>query len=183
MVVTCAECYNALQNDYPAHVGPLPFEVMHLTEVLAEKLQTGEFSLVSPPGRDASTAPELVTYHDPCRLGRYLGVYGPPRAVIAATPGLELVEMEDNRERAMCCGSTAWVSCDGSLKLIQREKLRQARETGAHVMLTTCPKCQIHLSCASRDLEPEQAMEVEDVVSWVGRALSQAVRVPGEIRD
>lgn len=172
VVVTCAGCYNALQNDYPADVGQLPFEVMHLTEVLAERLQTGEFSLVSPPGRDTSTAPELVTYHDPCRLGRYLEVYDPPRAVIAATPGLELVEMEDNRERAMCCGSTAWVNCSGCAKLIQREKLRQARETGARVMLTTCPKCQIHLSCASRDLKPEQAIEVADVVSWVGRALS-----------
>jgi Fe-S oxidoreductase len=172
VVVTCAECYNALQNDYPAHVGQLPFEVMHLTEVLAEKLQTGEISFVSPPGRDTSTAPELVTYHDPCRLGRYLEVYDPPREVITATPGLKLVEMEDNRERAMCCGSTAWVNCSGCSKLIQREKLRQARETGARVMLTTCPKCQIHLSCASRDLEPEQAIEVRDVVSWVGRALS-----------
>ena len=56
-------------------------------------------------------------------------------------------------------------------QLIQKEKLRQARETGARVMLTTCPKCQIHLSCASRDLDADQAVEVEDLISWVGRAL------------
>jgi Fe-S oxidoreductase len=79
--------------------------------------------------------------------------------------------MEDNRERAMCCGSTAWVNCSGCSKLIQKEKLRQARETGAHLMLTTCPKCQIHLSCASRDLDADQAVQVEDLISWVGRAL------------
>jgi heterodisulfide reductase subunit D len=112
-----------------------------------------------------------VTYHDPCRMGRYLKVYEPPRTVIRSVPDLELVEMEDNRERAMCCGSTAWVNCSGCSKLIQREKLRQARETGASVMLTTCPKCQIHLSCASRDLEADQAIEIEDVITWVGRAL------------
>jgi Fe-S oxidoreductase len=88
-----------------------------------------------------------------------------------AVPELELVEMEDNRERAMCCGSTAWVNCSGCSKLIQKEKLRQARETAARVMLTACPKCQIHLACAARDLDTEQAVEVEDVTSWVGRAL------------
>jgi Fe-S oxidoreductase len=105
-------------------------------------------------------------------MGRYLKVHEPPREVLNSVPDLELVEMEDNRERAMCCGSTAWVNCSGCSKLIQKEKLRQARETGARVMLTTCPKCQIHLSCASRDLDEDQAVEVEDLISWVGRALA-----------
>ena len=91
--------------------------------------------------------------------------------MITSVPELEFVEMEDNRERAMCCGSTAWVNCSACSKVIQREKLRQARETGARVMLTTCPKCQIHLSCAARDLDEEQMVQVEDVVSWAGRAL------------
>jgi Fe-S oxidoreductase len=80
--------------------------------------------------------------------------------------------MEDNRERAMCCGSTAWVNCSGCSKVIQKEKLRQAGETGARVMLTTCPKCQIHLTCACRDQDDDQAVEVEDLISWVGRALA-----------
>jgi Fe-S oxidoreductase len=164
VVFGCAECYNAFKTDYPSCVGQLPFEVMHLTELLADKLGTGELTFESQPG--------LVTYHDPCRMGRYLKVYEPPRAVLNSVPELQLVEMEDNRERAMCCGSTAWVNCSGCSKLIQKEKLRQARETGARVMLTTCPKCQIHLSCASRDLDADQAVEVKDVISWVGSALS-----------
>jgi Fe-S oxidoreductase len=164
VVFTCAECYNAFKNDYPAYVGQLPFEMMHLTELLAERLEAGELSFDPLPG--------LVTYHDPCRMGRYLKVYEPPRTVIRGVPELELVEMEDNRERAMCCGSTAWVNCSSCSKLIQREKLRQARETGARVMLTTCPKCQIHLSCAARDLDAERAVDVEDVISWVGQALT-----------
>jgi heterodisulfide reductase subunit D len=164
VVFSCAECYNAFKTDYPAYVGQLPFEMMHLTELLAEKLDAGELALEPLPG--------LVTYHDPCRMGRYLKVYEPPRTVLTGVPELELVEMEDNRERAMCCGSTAWVNCSGCSKVIQREKLRQARQTGARVMLTTCPKCQIHLSCAARDLDAEQAVEVEDVMSWVGRALT-----------
>jgi heterodisulfide reductase subunit D len=163
VVFTCAECYNAFKNDYPRIVGKLPFEMMHLTELLAQHVKEGDLAFEPMPG--------LVTYHDPCRLGRYLGVYEPPRMIIEAVPELELVEMEDNRERAMCCGSTAWVNCSGCAKEIQREKLHQARQTGARVMLTTCPKCQIHLACAARDLDDDRAVEIKDVISWVGKAL------------
>ncbi len=169
VVFTCAECYNAFKTDYPAYVGPLPFETMHLTELLADRIEAGDLSFEGADSLEA--APEKVTYHDPCRMGRYLKVHEPPRTSLAALPGLELVEMEDNRERAMCCGSTAWVNCSGCSKLIQREKLRQARQTGARVMLTTCPKCQIHLSCAARDLDEEQMVKVEDVTTWLGQAL------------
>jgi heterodisulfide reductase subunit D len=170
VVFTCAECYNAFKNDYPAVVGPLPFETLHLTELLADTMGAADGSRGS--AFTFKTRPGLVTYHDPCRMGRYLRVHEPPRTVLAGVPGLQLVEMEDNRERAMCCGSTAWVNCSGYAKLIQREKLRQARETGARVMLTTCPKCQIHLNCASRDLDADQAVQVEDVISWLGKALA-----------
>jgi heterodisulfide reductase subunit D len=164
VVFTCAECYNAFKNDYPAHVGPLPFETLHLTELLAKEIEAGTLTFEPLPGQ--------VTYHDPCRMGRYLKVHEPPRAVLAAVPELELSEMEDNRERTMCCGSTAWVNCGGCAKSVQREKLRQARETGARVMLTTCPKCQIHLSCACRDLDADQEVEVTDLISWIGNALA-----------
>jgi Fe-S oxidoreductase len=163
VVFTCAECYNAFKNDYPAHLGRLPFETAHLIELLAEEIEAGNLAFEPLPAR--------VTYHDPCRMGRFLKVYEPPRAVLAAVPGLELSEMEDNRERAICCGSTGWINCGPSAKAIQKEKMRQARETGASVMLTTCPKCQIHLSCASRDLDDGQKIEVTDLTSWIGRAL------------
>ncbi len=128
VVFTCAECYNAFKTDYPDYVGPLPFEMMHLTELLADKVQAGELDFEPLPGQ--------VTYHDPCRMGRYLQVHEPPRTVLGGVPELELVEMEDNRERAMCCGSTAWVNCSGCSKLIQREKAapgqRDRRPRNAH---------------------------------------------------
>lgn len=164
VIFTCAECYNAFANDYPAHVGPLPFETQHLTEFLAGQIRTGALTFEPLPGQ--------VTYHDPCRMVRYLDVHEPPRAVLAAVPELELSEMEDNRERAICCGSTAWINCGGCAKAIQNERLQQARRTGARVMLTTCPKCQIHLSCACQDLDESQRVAVADLTSWVGRAIS-----------
>jgi heterodisulfide reductase subunit D len=171
VVFSCAECYNAFKTDYRAYLGSLPFEVMHVTELLAPKVESGELAFESQPGGQSTAAVSVVTYHDPCRMGRYLHVYEPPRVLLRAVPGLKLVEMEDNRERAMCCGSTAWVNCGGCLKAIQVEKLHQARETGAGILLTTCPKCQIHLACTARDQDPGQVVAVQDVLSWVGQAL------------
>ena len=160
VVFTCAECYHAFKSEYSTRLGPLPFEVMHLTELLAQKIEAGELELEPRAGK--------VTYHDPCRMGRHLKVHEPPRTVLDSVPELELVEMEDNRERSMCCGSTAWINCGACAKAIQKEKLRQARETGASVMLTTCPKCQIHLACALRDMAEDETIVVNDVISWVG---------------
>jgi Fe-S oxidoreductase len=162
VVFACAECYNAFRTDYPQRVGPLPFQPMHITELLAGRL--GDLAFEERCGR--------VTYHDPCRMGRFLGVYEPPRALLRAVPGVELVEMADNRAQAGCCGSTAWINCGGCAKEIQLDKIQQARETGAGVMLTTCPKCQIHLSCALKDQAAGERIEVGDVVSWVARALA-----------
>ena len=164
VVFTCAECYNAFENDYPAHVGKLPFETLHLTELLAEQIQAGNLTFDPLPGR--------VTYHDPCRLVRYLHVHEPPRAVLAAVPELELSEMENNRERSICCGSTAWINCGGCAKAIQTEKLEQARQTGARVLLTTCPKCQIHLKCTCQHLDEDEMVEVTDLTSWIGNAIT-----------
>lgn len=165
VVFTCAECYKAFRSDYEEHVGPLPFKMTHLTELLEGALDAGELAFEASDGS--------VTFHDPCRLGRYLKVYEPPRRVINSVDGVDLREMEDNRERALCCGSTGWVSCSASAKLIQREKLRQARETGARTMLTACPKCQIHLSCASRDLPGEQRISIKDVTTWASESLAR----------
>jgi Fe-S oxidoreductase len=116
---------------------------------------------------------ETVTYHDPCRLGRYLGIYDEPRIVIESIPGIELVEMRKNRANALCCGSTGWVSCGRCAKEIQMERLRQAQATGATRMITVCPKCRIHLSCALKDVGDEISVTLEDLTGLLVRALGE----------
>lgn len=162
VIFVCPECYHAFHNDYPRYVGRLPFELVHLTEVLAERM--GDLALAK--------VAETVTYHDPCRLGRYLGMYDQPRAVIEAIPGVELVEMSKNRANALCCGSTGWVSCGQCAKGIQMARLRQAQATGARRMITVCPKCRIHFSCALQDAGDEIAIELEDLTGLLVRALT-----------
>jgi len=161
VIFVCPEGYNAFRNDYPRYVGPLPFEVIHLTELLVEHLdeiRLGELA-------------ETVTYHDPCRLGRFLGIYDEPRTIIQAIPGVELVEMRKNRANALCCGSAGWVNCGRCAKGIQMTRLRQARATGAERMITACPKCRIHLSCALKDAGDEISVTLEDLTALLVRAM------------
>ncbi len=166
VIFTCPECYNAFRDDYPRYVGPLPFDLVHIAELLA-----GHLDELGLDGLD-----EMVTYQDPCRLGRYQGIYDEPRLLIEAT-GANLVEMRKNRANAVCCGSTGWVSCGQCAKGIQMARLREAEETGAATIITACPKCRIHLSCALKDAgdeaEERRAIDValEDLTGLLARAM------------
>lgn len=168
VLFTCAECYRTFKVDYPMLVGPLDFQVTHISEYLAER--------IPELGKLAARSERLATYHDPCRLGRHLGIYDPPRTVITALPGLQLREMAKHRDTAICCGTSAWLSCDRYSKAIQTMRLASARATGAQLMITTCPKCYIHFTCAmkSQDYPEEARIEVKDLTAVVADALGIA---------
>jgi heterodisulfide reductase subunit D len=166
IVTTCPECARTLKVDYPAHVGDLGMEVMHIAELLAQ-------NLVEDASRITHHASRLTTYHDPCRLGRHLGVYDAPRQVIEAL-GLELVEMEHSGKNALCCGTSCWTNCGAVNKQIQVDRLREAQATGAELLITACAKCQIHFKCALDDAQvgKEIGMEIRDLVTLVDEALA-----------
>lgn len=160
VIFACPECMNSFQNDVPRYVGRLPFELVHLSTLLAEHIGCIGLGVVE----------ETVTYQDPCRLGRYLGIYDAPRSLIQAIPGIRLVEMEKNRANAVCCGSTGWVSCGRCAKGIQMERLRQAQDTGAQRLITACPKCRIHLTCGLKDAGDAISLVLEDLTGLLVRA-------------
>lgn len=164
VVTSCAECYHTLAVEYPRYVGGPKAEVIHISELLAQELPTAK----------ASRRPtKRVTYQDPCRLGRFSGLYEPPRQVIASLPAVELVEMERNRAQALCCGTSCWTNCGADNKEIQVERLREAKATGADLLITACPKCQIHFRCAMSDKKvgQEARIEVVDLVVLAANAL------------
>jgi len=163
LVVPCAECLRTWRVDYAPFL-EAPVQIMHITELLSEHLE--EMSLGDNGG-------QKVTFQDPCRLGRHLGVFDPPRQVMEALPGVELVEMARSGPRAACCAGGPWSSCDRYAKQIQVERLREARATGAEVMVTSCPKCQVHFRCAMKDpnLGEEIEIEMRDVSELVTAAL------------
>jgi Fe-S oxidoreductase len=165
VVTPCAECLRTWRLDIQPMFPEVKARVVHLTEFVAEHL--GDLKL-------AGNGARRVTFQDPCRLGRHLGVYEPPRALLAAVPGAELVEMGHSRAGAICCAGGTWSNCDRYAKQIQVGRLREARATGAEVLVTACPKCQVHLRCAMKDpnLGDEIAIEMQDISEVVAEALA-----------
>jgi len=168
VVTACPECYRTLAKDYNELLDNLDFEVLHVSELISELINEGKLKY------DVKV-PRRVVYQDPCRLGRHMGVYEPPRNVIANIPGIELSEMSRNRENSVCCGVSAWLSCNKYSKAVQIERLMEAKATGADLLVTACPKCQIHWKCVTGEKLPissdEMTMEMRDLSVLAAEAM------------
>jgi heterodisulfide reductase subunit D len=171
IVFSCPECYRTFKEDYPKYVS-IDCELQHISELLSDRIDKDGLSL--------SEVRKKVTYHDPCRLGRHLGIYEPPRNVIEAIPGAELVEMNRNREESLCCGTSAFTNCDSYSKQIRVERLLEAKSTGADVLITSCPKCQIHFKCAMVSKGKEKGPDVEIAVMDWAEFVASALGVEDE---
>ncbi len=167
VVVSCPEGYHTLKTEYPKYLGDTGFEVVHIMELVADAVASSELKFHKVNKR--------VAYHDPCRLGRISGIYDEPRAILEAIPGLEVVEMKHHRGNALCCGTQSWMNCGSVNKQIQVELLKEAKATGADILLTACPKCKIHLKCAMHDevLGQELQIEIKNFAGFVAGALAR----------
>lgn len=158
VVFTCPECYRTFNMDYKDLLGELPFETVHISDYLKELMESGALKIEGTAGGSFS-----FTYHDSCRLGRHSGVYDSPRALAKSFSGAKFVEMENTRDKAVCCGVSAWANCNANAKRMQIERVAEAKRAGAERMLMFCPKCQIHMACAISEKMPvdEATVDVE----------------------
>jgi L-lactate utilization protein LutB/heterodisulfide reductase subunit B len=142
VVTVCPGCLKALR-EYGDYFPTFDLRVRHISEVLAEAVDAGSLKMRTPE-------PRLVTYHDPCHLGRGCGIYEEPRRVLEAIEGLELVEMPRSREFSACCGSGGGVkTAFPELALAIGEKRRDMAEAaGASAIVTSCPWCESNLTDA-----------------------------------
>ncbi|MDD3471164.1 MAG: (Fe-S)-binding protein [Syntrophaceae bacterium] len=145
VVFSCPEGFMTFKKYYPEVIGELGFEIVHFYELLANEASAGKITFSRTEG--------VFTYHDPCRLGRQAGIFDAPRQLLNSIPGLKLSEMPHNRESGICCGTSAWMNCSACSKAIQKSRLEEAVSVGAKTLITACPKCRAHLSCALRDME------------------------------
>nr|MDO8091547.1 (Fe-S)-binding protein [Candidatus Sigynarchaeota archaeon] len=161
IVTSCAGCYRTLKQDYPEQGFPIDAEVLHASEYVQKLLDEKKITL-------SKEVKKLVTYHDPCHLGRHSELYDPPRKVLEQIPGVELVEMEFNRENARCCGSGGGMEATypDIADAAGRRRVEEARETGAKVIATTCPFCKRQLAKLCGD-----DMEVYDLTEMVAESL------------
>jgi len=167
IVTTDPHSYNALKHEYLSEInGRHP--VLHYSELLDPLIASGQLKFSQKLGY-------RVTYHDPCYLGRYNGVYDAPRRLIAAT-GSELVEMPRHRDRAFCCGAGGgriWMEESGVKERPSEARIREAvRLDGVKVFVVACPKDVTMYRDAVKTTGYEDRLVVRDLIELVYEALS-----------
>jgi Fe-S oxidoreductase len=161
VVASCPRCAHRLASD----LGLDGVRVEHAIETL-ERLLPGSELLETLRGRLEGT---VVTYHDPCELGRYRGLYDNARRVLSMV-GIQVLEMEASRERSACCGAGGGLrSVNPRLsREISRRRVAEAAGTGAGTLLTECPSCLHNLRTGRKRSQP---IDVDDLTAFLGGAL------------
>jgi Fe-S oxidoreductase len=153
--------FNAFKNDYPALGGQ--YQVFHYTQVMA-------FAMIGLKFSDKATDVKVV-FHDPCYLGRHNTDYESARMMLRSVPGIILVEMDRNRQNALCCGGgggnffTDMLS--GGDDTSARVRIREAVDAGAQILAVACPICAVMLEDAvkAENLDGQiQVAEVSEIV-------------------
>jgi len=163
VITSCAGCYRTLRKDFEKYGVKHDFEVYHSLELVKNLLDEKKIEFKSEYNK-------TVTYHDPCHLGRHMGIYELPREVYKQIPGLNLVEMKRNRNFAWCCGAGGGVKIgypNWALE-ISKDRLEEAKETEATVISSTCPFCKTNLNDANVkynfDFQVLDLMEILDQI-------------------
>ncbi len=154
VVFACPSCYHTWKERFHSEI-----EIYHATQFIKKLIDEGKIRLKGKTTK--------VTYHDPCDLGRASGVYEAPREILKAIPGLELVELEGNREQCKCCGG------GGDLEMIRPDlsaamaqaKIEEIKATGADMVITACQQCiRTILTTSRRKKIPIVAMDITEFV-------------------
>jgi heterodisulfide reductase subunit D len=169
LVATCASCYHTWCHLYPEYTddnADWGFEILHASEFLARLIEEGRIRLTEE-------IPWVVTYHDPCDLGRKSGVYDAPRAIIKAIPGMELREMVNHHEDAICCGGGGDVAMmePDAVEYMAERRLAQAVNTGATAIISACQQCKRTLLQAAR--KTKTRIRILDVTELVWQAMEK----------
>ncbi len=148
LVTSCAGCFYAFKRVYPCLGLTLPMRVMHSSTFFDALVKEGRLSFREVKGG--------FMWHDPCDLGRHCGVYEPPRNVMRAVPGLNLVEPGLNREHAVCCGAGGglWSYDERLTEKVSHQKVEEAIPEEVDGVVTGCPTCLLNLRGAARERKP-----------------------------
>ncbi|AKB27326.1 CoB--CoM heterodisulfide reductase 2 iron-sulfur subunit D [Methanosarcina siciliae T4/M] len=176
VLYACAGCFRASKVDWPRQIGEeLPFEVVHITEFLADLIKKDKIKW-------EKSIDKTVTYHDPCHLGRHVGVYDAPRYVLEHIPGVKFVEMGRVKEFQRCCGAGGGVKAGiPDLALgVAESRVEDALATNADILSSACPFCKRNLQDGTASLKDKntpgaEKLEVEDIIVLVAEALGLEV--------
>jgi Fe-S oxidoreductase len=157
-------CFNMLKTVYPKYGAT--FRAVHYTELVSELVDAGKLKL----GRSFEST---VTYHDPCYLSRYHGIQEPPRKLLESIKGLILLEMANSKENTLCCGGgggRVFQESDG--ERLSNIRVREAAETGAQTLATSCPYCIQNFEDSVKN--EGKNMQVSDVAELIALSMRGA---------
>lgn len=160
---TSPHCFNAFKNDYPKN----GMQVKHYTQLLSDLVEAGTL-------RFTREYNHVVTYHDPCYLGKHNGIFEEPRNILKNIPGLKLIEMDRSREKSLCCeggGGRMWLEGTNPGTRLAQSRVKEAVDCNAEILATACPFCLLTLEEAVKHLNLEDRIEVIDVAEIAVRAL------------
>ena len=177
IVTHCPHCFNTFKNEYPDLGGH--YEVLHHSTLLERLVAEGKLR----PKPDA--APQTVTFHDSCYLGRHNNLYDAPRNILKQIPNLTLVEMPRSRERGLCCGAgggNMWMEEQGRAR-VNEVRVAEALDTGADSACTVCPFCvqmfESGVGTVQMGTDESQRLGVFDVVELLDVALPDPAPAAG----
>ncbi|MHA1150773.1 MAG: (Fe-S)-binding protein [Promethearchaeota archaeon] len=163
VIASCAGCLRTIKSQYQRKFGlTINKEILHVSEFLAKKLKA-----LKKAYNSKKKPVEIATYHDPCHIGRHVGIYEDPRRVLKSIPGIKFIEMGRNRDNAWCCGAGAGIKSgikDWAVE-ISEDRIKEAEETGAKYLVSTCPFCERNLRDAAEKIG--SSIEVIDLAQLV----------------
>jgi Fe-S oxidoreductase len=166
ILTLCPHGFNALKNEYPQG----RYNVLHATQILAKRLEEGKLSF-------KTEIRKVVTYHDPCFLGKQNNVFDEPRSLLSAIPGLTFKELDRSRERSLCCeggGGRMWVeSSSESGERLAGIRVNDAVELGAEILATACPLCVLTLEDAVKTTGHEDHLKIMDISELLAMAMGK----------
>ncbi|MFW9785988.1 MAG: (Fe-S)-binding protein [Candidatus Heimdallarchaeota archaeon] len=171
IITACAECYRTLKIDYSNIFENFSskFKVKHIIEYIYDKWKQNEIAFKGPVEEDKDTT---FTYHDPCRLSRFL-----PEEVNLTKKireifnelmklGFNFKEMKHNKENSLCCGVNSWMNCNEKSKALRYKRMLEAKSV-ATIMVTSCPKCELHFKCLQNDFEDIASIKILDFSEFI----------------
>jgi heterodisulfide reductase subunit D len=161
LVSTCASCYHTWKHIYPEILSDFPddLEILHATEYMARLVESGQLEL--------GPVEQVVTYHDPCDLGKRSEIFDEPRYVLKHIPGIELREMANHHQNSLCCGGGGNVETfsPDTVSEAARRRLLQAQATGAGYVISACQQCMRTLFNGARTHKIRvRAMDISQIV-------------------
>jgi Fe-S oxidoreductase len=160
MVMTCSGCYKTVSTDFGKFYAKTGQNVYHLSQYVEKLISERKL----PINHEFKAK---VTYHDPCHMGRHMGVFDAPRNVLKKIKGVEIIEMERSRENSRCCGAGGgYKSQYNDLAVnIAAERVKDAEETGADILVTCCPFCVVNLTQGAKQINSKiKVMDLAEVL-------------------